>query len=93
MLHDGLASRIEKILVLEQLIFGIHELDVELPFSSTGQSTGDEKRGIINYWTYHVDMIHPKTNCHKVSTKTIFSTKKQQKVCWQLQKSKGVFID
>jgi hypothetical protein len=62
----------------------------EKPFSSTGQSTGDEKG---NDWTYYVDMLHSQTSCHNVGTRPTLSTKRQQRVCWQQNKLRGMFLD
>ncbi len=50
----------------EQLIFGFHKIQVETPFSCIGQSTRDEKRGIINDWIYQIDQLLPKMSRHHV---------------------------
>jgi hypothetical protein len=61
-----------EVFILELLIFSINVMEIETPFSSTGQSTSDEKQGSINDWTYHFDMLHPKTSWHNVGTRPIF---------------------
>ena len=64
MLYDGPASRVEKMgsqaIMLKKMIFCIHKMEVEKPFSCIGQSTSDEKWDKINYWNYQIDMLLPK---------------------------------
>ena len=45
----------------KKFIFSIPVMEVETPFFSTGQSTSDEKNGIIrvNDWIYQIDMLLP----------------------------------
>ncbi len=73
-------------IMLEQLIFGIHKMEVETPFSCIGLSTSDEKWGIINEWIYQIDMLLPKT-CRRLCRRQTHSlTNEQQTVCWQPKK-------
>ena len=44
-------------IIQEQLIFSIHEMEVETPLSCSGQSTSDEKWREINEWIYPIDML------------------------------------
>ncbi len=89
--HDGPASRVEKILALnesqaimwEQLIFFMHKMEVKTPFSCIGQSTRHKKWCLIHDWIYQIDMLLPKTSRHYVGTRLIFSTNELQTVCWQ----------
>ncbi len=74
-------------IMLEKLIFGIDKVEVETPFLCMGQSTSDEKWGIINDWIYQIDMLLTKmsrqTLCRrqthlfaKQAAKSLLATKK-----------------
>ncbi len=67
----------------KKLIYCIHKMEVKTPFSCIGQSTSDEKWGIISDWIYQIDMLLRKMSRHYVGARHIFSTNKQQKVCWE----------
>jgi hypothetical protein len=59
-------------ILLEQLIFRIHKMEVETPVSFTGQSTRCEKWGLINDLIYQVDMLLPKMSRRYVCARHIF---------------------
>jgi hypothetical protein len=86
MLYDGPASRVEK------MIFCIHKMEVEKPFSCIGQSTSDEKCDIINDWNYQIDMLLPKMSRHYVGARHVFPTNEQQKYCWQPEKLRFMIL-
>ncbi len=60
-----------------QMIFGIHKMEVETPFSCIDQSTSDKKWGIINDRINQIHMLLPKTSRHNVGARHIFSTNQQ----------------
>jgi hypothetical protein len=73
--HPGLRKIGSQAIMLKKLIFGIHKMEVETPFSCIGQSTSGEN-------LLKNDLL-PKMSRHYVVTRHIFSTNEQQKVCWQ----------
>jgi hypothetical protein len=68
------------------MIFCIHKMEVEKPFSCIGQSTSDEKGDKINDWNYQIDILLPKTSRYYVGARNVFSTNEQQKDCWEQKK-------
>ncbi len=66
--------------IRKNLIFGIHKMEVETPFSCIGQSTSDEKWGQmtqINDRIYQIDMLLPNMSRHYVGARHIFSSNEQ----------------
>ena len=57
------------------MIFCIHKMEVEKPFSCIGQSTSDEKCDKINDWNYQIDMLLPKMSRLYVGARHIFFDK------------------
>ncbi len=77
----------------KKMIFCIHKMEVERPFSCIGQFTSDEKWDKINDWNYQIDMLLPKMSRHYVGARHVFSTNEQQKDCWQPEKLRWMILN
>ena len=76
----------------KKMIFCIHKMEVEKPFSCIGQSTSDEKWDKINDWNYQIDMLLPKMSWHNVGARHVFLANEQQKDCWQPKKLRCMIL-
>ena len=76
----------------KKMIFCIHKMEVEKPFSCIGQSTSDEKWDKINDWNYQIDMLLPKMSIRYVGARHVFLANEQQKECWKQKKLRCMIL-